>query len=183
MRTLTIATTAVAVTSLFAAAGTMAAPAAHADTVSAAPSKSATMSVSQVTSQQLAVAMQEARELGYVQSETLNRDGSLTTTIDLGDGFTFDVVQADEPASRLGAGKDSIGSYVSFNATDQNAIISGAAFGLGAALCVISAGTFCIVAGAIITAATVAMQGSGGIRCGTKALRVYPFVSHKPRCA
>ncbi|ROQ41479.1 hypothetical protein EDF46_0859 [Frondihabitans sp. PhB188] len=57
------------------------------------------------------------------------------------------------------------------------------AFGLGAGLCVVSAGIFCVVAGAIITAATVAITGNGAIRCGTKSLRVYPFASHKPRCA
>jgi hypothetical protein len=161
MRTLKIAATAVALASLLAAAGIVASPAAHADAVPAiaTTSESAPMPVSDISDQQLAEAVQEARALGYVRSEILDRDGSLRTTIDLSDGFTFEVIRKTEPTPRLGAGKDSIGSYVSFNATDQNAIISGAAFGLGAALCVISAGTFCLVAGVIITAATVAMQG------------------------
>lgn len=74
---------------------------------------------------------------------------------------------------------------MAFNSTDQNMIISGAAFGLGAGLCAISAGTFCVVAGAILTAAAVAITSNGGVRCsGGEALRVYPFAGGKvkPRC-
>lgn len=137
-----------------------------------------------ITPDQLERALQEAEDGGFVEERTIDAAGAITTTISLGDGFTFDLVQGDTK-ERLSAGKDDKGTYVGFNATDQNMIISGAAFALGAALCAVSGGTFCGESGAILTAATVAMQGSGGIRCGTKSLRVYPFAGGKvkPRCA
>ncbi|MCS5518185.1 hypothetical protein [Curtobacterium flaccumfaciens] len=111
-------------------------------------------------------------------------NGAVTTTIDLGDGFVFDLIQPTED-QRIGVGTDTRGIYVSFNATDQNMIISGAAFGLGAGLCAAGGPAFCVITGAIITMATVAVTGSGAIRCGTRALRVYPFAGGrvKPRCA
>lgn len=133
-----------------------------------------------VTPAQLATAIAEARTAGYVDAERIAPDGTRTTTIDL-DGVTFDVVQPDT-RSRLGAGSDGYGVYVSFNATDQSAIISGAGWALGAGVCAISAGTFCVVAGAIVAAATWAVT-TNGIRCGSKTLRVYPFNgARSPRC-
>ncbi len=161
------------------------APAATADTTAARPGTAATAHVAavDVSSEQLALAIAEARADGLVVADSRGADGSRTTTVDLGDGFTFDLV-TERSGERIGAGKDSKGTYVSFNATDQNMIISGAAFGLGAAVCAVSGGTFCVVVGAILTAATVAITGSGAIRCGTKQLRVYPFAGGKvkPRC-
>lgn len=134
-----------------------------------------------ITSDQLSTAIDEARAAGYVDSERVDRDGTRTTTIELNDGLSFDVVQPDGQ-TRLGAGSDGYGPYVSFNATDQSAIISGAGWALGAGVCAISAGTFCVVAGAIVAAATWAVT-TNGIRCGSKSLRVYPFNgSRSPRC-
>jgi hypothetical protein len=145
---------------------------------------SSTAAIQEFTPEQIRQAIIEARTDGYVTNETTAADGTRTTTLDLGDGFTFDLVDAPDK-QRIGAGSDSRGVYVSFNATDQNMIISSAAFVLGAAICAVSGGTFCVVAGAILTVATVAITGSGAIRCGTKQLRVYPFAGGKvkPRCA
>lgn len=134
-----------------------------------------------ITPDQLAAAIEEARSAGYVNGERVAHDGTRTTTIELDDGLSFDVVQPGA-RSRLGAGSDGYGLYVSFNATDQSAIISGAGWALGAGVCAISAGTFCVVAGAVIAAATWAVT-TNGIRCGSKSLRVYPFNgSRNPRC-
>lgn len=138
--------------------------------------------IEQITPEQLAEAIAEADRAGYVSADRVDLRGTRTTTINIGEGFTFDIVQSGV-SSKLGAGSDQYGAYVSFNSTDQNAIISGAAWGLGIGLCAISGGTFCVVAGAILTAATIAVT-SNGIRCGSKALRVYPFNgSRSPRCA
>jgi hypothetical protein len=136
----------------------------------------------QIAPEQLAEAIAEADRAGYVTADRVDLRGTRTTTIDIGDGFTFDIVQS-ESSSRLGAGSDQYGAYVSFNSTDQNVIISGAGWGLGLGLCAISAGTFCVVAGAILTAATLAVT-INGVRCGSKSLRVYPFNgAREPRCA
>ncbi|MEJ8284938.1 hypothetical protein [Curtobacterium citreum] len=160
------------------------APSAHAEGRSALSGPTATamsQPLANITSEQLDVAVAEARAGGYVTDERVGSDGERTTTVELGDGFSFDLVQSD-PRARLGAGSDKYGTYVSFNATDQSAIISGAGWALGAAVCAISAGTFCVVAGAIIAAATWAVT-TNGIRCGSKSLRVYPFNgSRNPRC-
>lgn len=169
------------------AAGLLVPPAANAapTAVVTAPARSESADVlDQFTPAQISEAIEEARAGGHVEEQTTDDDGSVRTTLNLGEGLTFDLVQV-APSSRLSAGTDSKGTYVSFNSTDQNMIISGAAFGLGAGLCAISAGTFCLVAGAILTAAAVAITSNGGVRCsGGKALRVYPFAGGKvkPRC-
>lgn len=130
----------------------------------------------------LHTAIDEARDSGFVVGSSAGQDGSMTTTIDLGRGFTFDLVEPSMQRGRLGAGSDAYGAYVSFNSTDQAAIINGAGWGLGATVCLISGGTFCVVAGAIIAAATFAVS-TNGLRCGSKSLRVYPFSGRDPRCA
>jgi hypothetical protein len=130
---------------------------------------------------QLDEAIAEAQETGHVTKQVTGADGSRTTTIDLGEGFTFDIVQGDT-RDRLSAGSDGYGTWVGFSSADQSAIISGAGWALGAGVCAISAGTFCVVAGAIIAAATWAVS-TYGLRCGNKVMRVYPFSGHDPRCA
>lgn len=154
---------------------------AEAAPTTAQPTTQAT-DLTSITPQQLDEALAEATALGYVAGRRTDASGTRTTTIDLGHDVRFDVVQ--EPAgARLGAGSDKYGAYVSFNATDQAAIINGAGWALGAGLCAVSAGTFCVVAGAILAAATFAVS-TNGIRCGSKSLRVYPFNgSRSPRCA
>jgi hypothetical protein len=137
--------------------------------------------VAQITPAQLNEAIEEARATGYVTRQVIGSDHSRTTTIDLGKGFTFDIVQED-PTGRLSAGSDGYGTWVGFSAADQSAIISGAGWALGAGVCAISAGTFCVIAGAIIAAATWAVS-TNGLRCGAKVMRVYPFSGHDPRCA
>jgi len=167
--------------------GLLVAPAANAsETAPHASQKDAarlTEDLSGISAAQLESALTEARAGGYVTGETTSVDGTTTATLDLGDGLAFDVVTRPTQ-QRIGAGSDAKGTFVSFNATDQNLILSGSAFALGAAVCAVSAGTFCVVVGAILTAATVAITGSGAIRCGTKHLRVYPFAGGrvKPRC-
>jgi hypothetical protein len=138
--------------------------------------------LSSITPQQLDEALTQATALRYVARQRTDASGTRTTTIDLGHEVRFDVVQ-ESSGARLGAGSDKYGAYVSFNATDQSAIINGAGWALGAGLCAISAGTFCVVAGAILAAATFAVS-TNGVRCGSKSLRVYPFNSSRsPRCA
>jgi hypothetical protein len=76
------------------------------------------------------------------------------------------------PRERLSAGSDNYGGvYVGFNAFDQNLIISGAAAGLTAGICLLGPAV-CAVATVAITTATVAVTTSGGVQCGTKSLRV-----------
>lgn len=148
----------------------------------AAPESTGTSQLSSISPEQLDQAIREATALGYVSETVTDGSGKRTTTIDLGDGVGFDIVQ-ERSAERLGAGSNRYGAYVSFNKTDQGAIISGAGWALGVGLCAISAGTFCVVAGAILAAATFAV-GTNGIRCGNRSLRVYPFnASRGPRCA
>jgi hypothetical protein len=179
--------TGIATTGALVLSSLLMAPAAHASEAVTPPvgtsvEASGSAAIQQITPKQLAEAIAEADRAGYVTADRVDLRGTRTTTIDIGEGFTFDIVQSDG-SSRLGAGSDQYGAYVSFNSTDQNAIISGAAWGLGIGLCAISAGTFCVVAGAILTAATIAVT-SNGIRCGSKSLRVYPFNgSRAPRCA
>lgn len=177
----------VAVSTVLVAGGLLVPPAANAAQTAASSVQSEIASadaLQQFTPTQISDAIEEARAGGYVVEQTTDGDGSVRTTLDLGEGLTFDLVQP-APTSRLSAGTDSKGADVAFNSTDQNMIISGAAFGLGAGLCAISAGTFCVVAGAILTAAAVAITSNGGVRCsGGEALRVYPFAGGKvkPRC-
>jgi hypothetical protein len=137
-----------------------------------------------ITPAQAARAITEAEQAGAVTDHVTAANGTTTTTFDLGNGFVFDLVQPSA-GQRIGVGTDSRGVFVSFNATDQNMIISGAAFGLGAGLCAVGGPAFCVITGAILTVATVAITGSGAIRCGTRALRVYPFTGGRvsPRCA
>lgn len=188
MTTLRAALAAITLTTALVTGSLLVAPAANAaDAADPAVSQTGSASMQaleQFSAAEIRAAIAEAEVGGYVEQQTTAADGTVTTTLDLGDGFTFDLVQA-APQSRLSAGTDSRGTFVAFNSTDQNMIISGAAFGLGVGLCAISAGTFCVVAGAILTAAAVAIASNGGVRCsGGKALRVYPFAGGKvkPRC-
>ncbi|MGY3263555.1 hypothetical protein [Frigoribacterium sp. 2355] len=61
-----------------------------------------------------------------------------------------------------------------FNQVDQDALIAGAGFALGAAICAIPAvgQVACVVVGAIITAATVAASAMGKCK-NNKQLKVY----------
>lgn len=60
----------------------------------------------QFTPTQISDAIEEARAGGYVVEQTTDGDGSVRTTLDLGEGLTFDLVQP-APPSRLSAGTDS----------------------------------------------------------------------------
>lgn len=127
-------------------------------------------------------AITDAREAGAVTGEEVQPDGTSTVSIDAGNGFTLQLSKAS-PTQRLSAGSDSYGGvYVGFNSFDQNLIISGAAAGMTAGICVLGPAV-CAVATVAITIATVAVSTSGGVQCGTKSLRVYPVSNKKPRCA
>jgi len=127
-------------------------------------------------------AIAEARSVGAVKEEIAAPDGSRTVVIEGSDGIQLELYQAGAH-QRLSAGSDSYGGvYVGFNAFDQNLIISGAAAGLTAGICLLGPAV-CAVGTVAITIATVAVTTNGGVRCGTKSLRVYPFSNRGPRCA
>ncbi|GGL02692.1 hypothetical protein JOE58_003017 [Curtobacterium luteum] len=136
----------------------------------------------EITLELINQAIADARAAGAVTGEKVQSDGTRTVTIDAGNGFTLDLNETN-PQQRLSAGSDSYGGvYVGFNSFDQNLIISGAAAGLTAGICVLGPAV-CAVATIAITIATVAVSTSGGVRCGTKSLRVYPVSNKNPRCA
>ena len=160
------------------------APAANAaEAPAAAPTVvNVTQTHPEITPEMVDEAIAEACAAGAVTKETVHADGSRGVTIDGGNGFTMELNETN-PNARLSAGSDSYGGvYVGFNAFDQNLIISGAAAGLTAGICVLGP-VVCAVATVAITIATVAVTTSGGVRCGTKSLRVYPVTNKKPRCA
>jgi hypothetical protein len=128
-------------------------------------------------------AIAEAREAGAVLGEQAHSDGTRTLVVDAGDGASITLGHIDDPRQRLSGGSDNYGGvYVGFNAFDQNLIISGAAAGLTAGICLLGPAV-CAVATVAITLATVAVSTNGGVQCGTKSLRVYPISHKKPRCA
>lgn len=136
----------------------------------------------EITPEMVNQAIAEARSAGAVSGEKVQADGTRTVTITGGNGFTLELNETD-PKQRLSAGSDSYGGvYVGFNAFDQNLILSGAAAGLTAGICVLGP-VVCAVATVAITIATIAVSTSGGVRCGTKSLRVYPVSNKNPRCA
>ncbi|MEN0101913.1 MAG: hypothetical protein AAGC90_03220 [Curtobacterium sp.] len=136
----------------------------------------------EITPEMVNDAVAEARSAGAVSEEAVHADGTRTVTIDGGNGFTMELTETN-PRERLSVGSDNYGGvYVGFNAFDQNLIISGAAAGLTAGICLLGPAV-CAVATVAITTATVAVTTSGGVQCGTKSLRVYPVTNKKPRCA
>lgn len=119
---------------------------------------------------------------------TVNETSIATTTSFTlsheGDSLQFSVVEPknvstsstdhETIAPRIGGGADGGGVYILFNQFDQDLIIAGTGFALGAAICAIPAvGTAaCVVVGAILTVASVWMSYNGKCK-NNKELKVY----------
>lgn len=127
-------------------------------------------------------AVAEARAAGAVEAERVTPDGTRTVVIRGTQGARL-VLSDPGRDARLGAGSDSYGGvYVAFNAFDQNLIISGAMSAIAAGMCALGP-AICAVANVAAVLASSAITSSGGVRCGTKSLRVYPVSHRAPRCA
>lgn len=127
-------------------------------------------------------AIDEARAVGAVREERTNGDGSHTVLFEGANGVSLELNEST-PEGRLSAGSDSYGgTYVAFDAFDQNLMIGGAMSAIAAGLCALGP-AICVVANVAAVLASTAIGNGGGIRCGTKALRVYPVSHRAPRCA
>lgn len=135
-----------------------------------------------ITQDTIRRAIAEARSAGAIKEEKVNADGTKSVVIEGADGVTLELSAAN-PYARLATGSDSYGGmYVAFNSFDQNLVISGAMTAIAAGMCALGPAV-CAVANVAAVLASTAIGSSGGVRCGTKSLRVYP-ISHKtPRCA
>lgn len=126
-------------------------------------------------------AVEEARSAGAITDERTEADGSKTVVIEGDDGATLEL-NTGGTSARLGAGTDKYGMFVAFNAFDQNLIISGALTAIASAMCALGPAV-CAVAQVAALLASNAISNGGGVRCGTKSLRVYPISHRAPRCA
>ncbi|MFJ3384609.1 MULTISPECIES: hypothetical protein [unclassified Curtobacterium] len=140
------------------------------------------VSNSRITPDTMRRAVSEARAAGAIRDERINADGALSVVVEGTNGATLELSALGQDA-RLGTGSDSYGGmYVAFNAFDQNLVISGAMTAIAAGMCALGPAV-CAVATVAGLLASTAIGNAGGVRCGTKSLRVYP-ISHKtPRCA
>jgi len=134
-----------------------------------------------VTTDVIREAIAEARRAGAVAEERISADGSEVVVIRDENGGTLEL-GVPRPHSRLATGSDKYGMYVAFNAFDQNLIISGAMTAIAAGMCALGPAV-CVVANVAAVLASTAIGSGGGIRCGTKSLRVYPVSHRAPRCA
>ncbi|AQX81799.1 hypothetical protein BWO91_19210 [Plantibacter flavus] len=98
--------------------------------------------------------------------------GTVTTTFSLGAGL--DLTFVDPPSTRIGGGIDGGGMYVLFNALDQNLIIGGSGFAIGAAICAIPGvgRAACLVVGGLITIAFAVLSNWGVCQNG-KEMKIY----------
>lgn len=136
----------------------------------------------EITAETIRQAITEARAAGAVNEEKVNADGTEVVVIRGQRGVTLELSDVN-PSSRLKTGSDSYGGmYVAFNAFDQNLIISGAMTAIAAGMCALGPAV-CVVANVAAVLASTAIGNGGGIRCGTKSLRVYPTTNKAPRCA
>lgn len=76
---------------------------------------------------------------------------------------------------RIGGGFDGGGMYVLLNQFDQNLVIGGSGFVLGAAICAIPAvgQVACLVVGGILTIATTALAVNGGTCSNNRQFKIY----------
>lgn len=123
-------------------------------------------------------ALDELREAGLVSEDRSEPDG-LHSTVDLGDGMTFDIVSVDDQA-RLGGGYDSGGHDVLFNQFDQAMLYNGSGFLLGAAICAIPAvgQIACLAVQAIIAVAAAAVSAQKGTCKNNEQLKVFFSNNH-----
>jgi hypothetical protein len=120
--------------------------------------------------------------LGSDVPRTVEGEGEAAlTTFHLADGFSLTFGVGSAPAASdaitpyIGGGSDRRGMYVLLNQFDQNLVISGSGFALGAAICAIPAvGTVaCVVIGAILTVATTVLASNGGTCKNNRQLKIY----------
>lgn len=127
-----------------------------------------------ITDEQLEQGLRELKDSPLPRA-TAETSAGTATTYELGDGLSMTVTEAGSATSRLGGGFEADGQlFVSFNQFDQDMLISGAGFGLGAAICAIPGVGWiaCTVVGAIITVGVVAL--SYNAKCpGNKQLIVH----------
>lgn len=171
----------IALTGALVAGGLVVGPVADAE---AAPSHSVVRTSGghpEVTAAVVREAVAEARRAGAVIDERAGADGTDVVVIEGENGGVLELGVPD-PGSRLAAGSDKYGMYVAFNAFDQNLIISGAMTAIAAGMCTLGPAV-CAVANVAAVLASNAIGSGGGIRCGTKSLRVYPVSNRTPRCA
>ncbi|MDN5558709.1 MAG: hypothetical protein L0G23_04645 [Ruaniaceae bacterium] len=130
----------------------------------------------------------EAALIAELEASDLERTttvvkGEIVTTYHIPDAFDISITK---PAitPMVWGGKDSYGIYVTLSLFDQNLIVAGHGFVLAAAICAIPAvGTaLCLVAGAIITAATVYISTYNVCKAPRSTLKIYPFNSKKSAC-
>ena len=126
-------------------------------------------------------AVEEARSAGAITQERTEVDGSTTVVIEGDDGAALELNTGGSSA-RMGTGSDKYGMYVAFNAFDQNLIISGALTAIASGMCALGPAV-CAVAQVAAVLTSNAIGNGGGVRCGTKSLRVYPISHRAPRCA
>ncbi|PZE94763.1 hypothetical protein DEI95_04895 [Curtobacterium sp. MCBD17_008] len=170
-----------ALTGALVAAGLVVGPAAEAEVAPMQPIVSASEGDPAVTDAVIREALAEARRAGAVVEERAGADGTEVVVIEGEDGAVLELGVPDS-GSRLAAGPDKYGMYVAFNAFDQNLIISGAMTAIAASMCALGPAV-CAVANVAAVLASSAIGSGGGIRCGTKSLRVYPVSHRAPRCA
>jgi hypothetical protein len=172
---------AMALTGALVAAGLVVGPAAEAEAAPLQPVVRASEGYPAVTAAVIREAVAEARRAGAVVEERAGADGTQVVVIEGEDGAALELGVPDS-GSRLAAGSDKYGMYVAFNAFDQNLIISGAMTAIAASMCALGPAV-CAVANVAAVLASSAIGSGGGIRCGTKSLRVYPVSHRAPRCA
>ncbi|GAA4267197.1 hypothetical protein [Frondihabitans peucedani] len=173
-------TLALVVTGLVAGAAFITPPPAEASTLSTTPSAHV-MQNTTLTPDTIDRAIAEARSSGGVLRDTVQRDGSHVVTIGSGDGITLDLVEGN-PTARLSTSTDQYGRWIGFNSYDQSVIIGGGGLAISTGLCLLGP-VVCVVAEAAMILVAAAVTQNGGVQCGTKSLRVYPWGGHKPRCA
>lgn len=103
----------------------------------------------------------------------------VTFTID-GSSLSLADVRQSEYTTMISVGVGYYGPYVQFNQTDQRALIAGGTAAIVIAICAISAGTACAMAGVIVAAATVYLQEQGTCSNG-RHYRVYFASGRIPR--
>jgi hypothetical protein len=125
-------------------------------------------------------AIREADAAGAVTSDVTHADGSRTVTITAGD---LDLALTVPGArARLGAGKDKNGVFVDFNSFDQQMIIGGGGVIVAEGMCALGPAV-CVIANVVVLLAVNAINNNGGVRCGSRSLRVHASGKPAPFCA
>jgi hypothetical protein len=134
-------------------------------------------SAPQVTGEQIAEAFAELSASDLPREMTVSRTETLTTFDLEGTAVTFSKAnrRGASETPDLNGGYDKYGMYISFNSTDQEALVNGGAVALGVAICAIPGVGWiaCGVVAVIIAIATTYINAHGICPDG-KTLRSYP---------